>query len=256
MGATRFPGKMLYPLLDKPMILWTVEAAAKSTLADQVIVATDDDRILKTVTDAGFDARMTSVSHKCGSDRIWEIAKTLDSNWIINLQGDEPTMWPEALDSLASVALSSEGPPIEMGTLVRDLDPEEARDPNRVKVVLDLNDNAMYFSRSPIPYPRMLAEEIPGGQAPARYILHVGVYIYRRDILEKFIHTKPTPLERVEGLEQLRALENGIKIRCIRTAREFLGVDTMADVPRVEAALRLRYIDRPPERISTCDVPR
>jgi 3-deoxy-manno-octulosonate cytidylyltransferase (CMP-KDO synthetase) len=245
LGATRFPRKMLHPVLDKPLILWTVEAASRSKKAGGVIVATDDEEILKLVTDAGFDARMTRSDHPSGTDRVWEIASGLQAKWIINLQGDEPLMTADALDSLADVAFQIEdrNQPVEMVTLIGDLDPEDARDPNRVKVVTDLEGNALYFSRSPIPYPRIVSELSETGQDPARYLLHVGVYLYRRDVLERLVSLKRSPLERVEGLEQLRALENGIRIKCVHADHEFLGVDVQTDVPRVEAILRARAME-------------
>jgi 3-deoxy-manno-octulosonate cytidylyltransferase (CMP-KDO synthetase) len=269
LGATRFPKKMLHPVLGKPLILWTVEAASESKLAKKVIVATDSEEILKVVTEAGFEAEMTSPDHQSGTDRAWEVASRLDSDWILNLQGDEPLMKAEVLDSLVETALESEKTvygsektahgsekgsfeadnkagqtcpgSCEMATLIRDLDPSEFRDPNRVKVVTDIRGNALYFSRSPIPYPRLVPELSIEDQDPARYLLHVGVYLYRRDILERIVKMPRSPLEKTEGLEQLRALENGISIRCVKTEHEFLGVDSISDVPRVEAILRARF---------------
>jgi 3-deoxy-manno-octulosonate cytidylyltransferase (CMP-KDO synthetase) len=246
LGATRFPRKILYPLLEKPLILWTAEAASESGLADNVIVATDDNEIMRVVQEAGFKAEMTRADHASGTDRVWEVASAVDSEWIINLQGDEPLIRASTLDSLAKTAFESAGlgKSIEMATLVRDLDPADVRDPNRVKVVTDIEGNAMYFSRSPIPYPRIVADIPEDLREPARYLLHVGVYLYRRDVLAKLIALPRSPLERIEGLEQLRALENGIGIKCVKTSDECMGVDTQADVPRVEAALRARFKGR------------
>jgi 3-deoxy-manno-octulosonate cytidylyltransferase (CMP-KDO synthetase) len=245
---------MLAPILEKPLILWTVEAAAESKLADRVIVATDSDEISRVVLEAGFEAEMTSPKHPSGTDRVWEVASRLDSRWIINLQGDEPLMRAEVLDSLAEAALKSDtdGNPLEMATLIRDLDAHEAREPNRVKIVTDLGGNALYFSRSPLPYPRAVSQT---EQSPAKFLLHVGVYLYRRDILERFVSWPRTPLEMTEGLEQLRALENGIKIKCLRTSHEFLSVDSQVDIPRVETVLRARFVDKKEDPPGTCDAP-
>lgn len=237
---------MLHPLLEKPLILWTAEAATESKLADNVIVATDDNEIMRVVQEAGFKAEMTRADHPSGTDRVWEVASALDCDWIINLQGDEPLIRADTLDSLAKTAFESAklGKPLEMATLVRDLDPVDVRDPSRVKVVADIDGNAMYFSRSPIPYPRIVIEVPEDQREPPRYLLHVGVYLYRRDILGRLVSMPRSPLERVEGLEQLRALENGIRITCVRTSDECMGVDTLSDVPRVEAALRARFRGR------------
>ncbi len=242
-ASTRFPAKVLHPVLGKPLVLWVVEGAMQSKHADRVIVATDDAEILQIVQDAGFDAELTSENHPSGTDRIWEVASSLQSDWIINVQGDEPLITGDILDSLYEQSVDGGGGGgsggVEMATMVRTLDPDEADDPNRVKVVMGLDGNALYFSRSKIPYPRN--PKVPFGERGApEYLLHVGIYLYRRDVLKRFVELDQTPLERTEGLEQLRALENGIKIRCVRTDREFLGVDTPEDVARVEMELRSR----------------
>jgi 3-deoxy-manno-octulosonate cytidylyltransferase (CMP-KDO synthetase) len=236
-ASTRFPAKILHPVLGKPLVLWVVEGATRSKRAERVIVATDDNEILETVKEAGFEARMTRIDHPSGTDRVWEVASGLSSEWIMNLQGDEPLMTGDVLDSLYDAALKADG--VEMATLVRSLNPKEADDPNRVKVVTGLNGDALYFSRSRVPYPRNPRIEA-GRQKEPEYLLHVGIYLYRRDTLERFVSLPQAPLERVEGLEQLRALENGIRIKCVRTDHEFMSVDTIDDVKRVEAELRAR----------------
>lgn len=247
-ASTRFPAKVLHPILGKPLVLWVVEGAMQSEHAERVIVATDDAEILQTVQDAGFDAELTSENHPSGTDRVWEVASSLQSDWIINVQGDEPLITGDILDSLYEQSVGGGGGGsggggggggVEMATMVRTLNPDEADDPNRVKVVMGLDGDALYFSRSKIPYPRN--PKVPFGERGApEYLLHVGIYLYRRDVLKRFVELDQTPLERMEGLEQLRALENGIKIRCIRTDREFLGVDTPEDVARIEVELRSR----------------
>jgi 3-deoxy-manno-octulosonate cytidylyltransferase (CMP-KDO synthetase) len=232
-GSTRFPGKVIYPILGKPLILWVAEGASQSKLADTVIVATDDRKVMDIVRKAGFNAELTRDDHPSGTDRIWEVAQKIDADWIINLQGDEPLVTGELIDSLAEIAIGPEGGKIEMATLVRSLDPKEADDPNRVKVVLDKFGNALYFSRSPIPYAR------DPGTIP-EYFLHLGIYLYRRDILERVVGLEQSYLEKMERLEQLRAMEDGIKIRCIKTECEFCGVDAPSDVNVVEKALKAR----------------
>ncbi len=243
-AATRFPGKVLHPILGKPLILWVVEGATQSRHAKRVIVATDDEEILKTVIDAGYEAQLTRGDHPSGTDRVWEVASGLDAEWIINLQGDEPLIRGDVLDSLYETAVESAGGSgvggVEMATLVRVLSADEVEDPNRVKVVRDIEGNALFFSRSVVPYPRNV--KLPRGESDLmpEYLLHVGIYLYRRDVLRKFVELGSSPLERIEGLEQLRALENGIAIRCMKTEYEFLGVDAPEDVARVEAALGQR----------------
>ncbi|MCX6645300.1 MAG: 3-deoxy-manno-octulosonate cytidylyltransferase [bacterium] len=232
-GSTRFPGKVIFSILGKPLILWVAEGASKSKLADIVIVATDDREVMDIVRKAGFNAELTRDDHPSGTDRIWEVAQKIDADWIINLQGDEPMVTGELVDSLAGIAIGPEGRKIEMATMVRTLNPEDAKDPNRVKVVLDKFGNALYFSRSSIPYAR------DPGTVP-EYFLHVGIYLYRKDILERVVGLEPSYLEKMERLEQLRAIEDGIKIRCVKTTNEFFGVDAPSDINVVEKALKAR----------------
>jgi len=235
-GSTRFPAKVLHPILGKPLVLWVVEGALGAESVGRVIVATDDSEIVDVVESAGYEAAMTRSDHPSGTDRVWEVAGKLDAKWVLNLQGDEPLITGDIIDSLASVV--TDDPSCQMVTMIRPLDPSEASDPNRVKVVTDINGNALYFSRSPIPY----VKDRPDDQDSlngSNFYLHVGLYLFRRDILEKFINLPRGTLEISEGLEQLRALENGIKIRCVETRHEFLGVDTFDDVPRVENALKI-----------------
>jgi len=239
-GSTRFPSKVIHPILGKPLVLWAVEGAMQCSWADDVIVATDDVEVKSAVESAGFKAVMTRADHPSGTDRVWEVAREIDCDWVLNLQGDEPLITGDVLDSLAVEVMNDRGSEIEIVSLVRPLPPSEVRDPNRVKVVIDKTMNALYFSRAPIPHVKARpSDKLNEMQAP-EYLLHVGLYLYRRDILEKFVSLPQSHLEKCEGLEQLRALENGIRIRCVKTDREFLGVDTPADVIRVETALRAR----------------
>jgi len=238
--STRFPGKVLYPVLGRPLVVWVAQGASGCRYADRVVVATDDEDVAKAVRDAGYEACMTRADHPSGTDRVWEVARGLDAGWILNLQGDEPLITGEVLDSLVSVVMDEKGSGSEIATMVRPLDASEVRDTNRVKVVIDRNMNALYFSRAPIPHVKERPIEERAKIPATRFLLHIGLYLYRRDALERFVSLPPSPLEIAEGLEQLRALENGMKIRCVLTEHEFLGVDTRSDVPRVEAALRSR----------------
>ncbi len=239
-GSSRFPAKVLHPILGKPLVVWVAEGASQCSYADRVIVATDDEGVAQTVRDAGYEAMLTRDDHPSGTDRIWEVAESLDHDWILNLQGDEPLINGEVLDSMAEIVMSDGGSDNEIVTLVRELEASEVSDANRVKVVLDQSGNALYFSRAPIPHVKRRPVEVRDKFPSPKYWLHVGLYLYRRDILERFISLPQTTLELNEGLEQLRALENGISIKCVETKHEFLGVDTSADLPRVEAALRAK----------------
>ena len=241
LGATRFPGKLLHPILGKPLILWVAEGASESKLAEQVIIATDDERIFDIVKRNGHEARMTRPDHPSGTDRVREVAEKLDCDLIVNVQGDEPLITGEVIDNLISESISGKNGGIcEMATIVRPLDPGDAENPNRVKVVLDSQMNALYFSRSKIPFIRFPLEIEKGNTGKSVFYLHIGVYLYRYDILSRIVSLPRGFLESIEGLEQLRALENGIRIRCVETGTEFLSVDSIGDVPVVEATLRSR----------------
>ncbi len=227
-AASRFPGKPLVHLLGKPMVQHVWERCREAACFDQVVVATDDARILQAVEGFGGVALMTSGAHASGTDRIAEVAQQQHADVYVNVQGDEPAMHPSALRALC--ALFDE-PQVEMGTLVRELEPAERANPNVVKVVLDEKSNALYFSRHDLPYPRH------DDTGLTRWA-HLGLYGYRRDTLRLLAALKPTALERTEGLEQLRALGHGIKIRCGVTGKRSQAVDTPADVPLAEAALK------------------
>jgi 3-deoxy-manno-octulosonate cytidylyltransferase (CMP-KDO synthetase) len=234
-GSTRFPGKSLALIRDKPMVQWVYERAKRSTLLDRVIVATDDVRILKAVSDFGGEAVVTSPKHATGTDRIAEVARSLDCDIVVNVQGDEPLIDPEMID--AAVRPLAEDPSIPMGTLAKLItDPAEARDPNVVKVVMDGKGYALYFSRAPIPWDRdqwagktSLADL---GADGLRY-KHIGLYVYRRDFLLAYASMPQTPLEMIEKLEQLRALEQGHRIKVVVTERESFGVDIPDDLSKI-----------------------
>lgn len=227
-ASSRFPGKPLAVLDGKPMIQHVWERCVESAAFSEVLVATDDVRIAEAVKGFGGNAVMTSPQCASGTDRVAEVAIARPaSSAFVNVQGDEPLIQPEALRTLAA-ALDS--PEVNMATLVRPLDESERANPNVVKVVLTRRFNALYFSRADIPFVR------EGGSAPPRYA-HIGLYAYRRDTLLELARLRPSPLEEAEKLEQLRALENGFRIRCVVTSYRSLGVDTPDDLQRAQAML-------------------
>jgi 3-deoxy-manno-octulosonate cytidylyltransferase (CMP-KDO synthetase) len=229
-AASRFPGKPLAPIAGRSMIQRVFEGAREAKSLRAVIVATDDERIADACRAFGAEVAMTRSDHQSGSDRIGEVAAKLDDEIVVNIQGDEPLMRGFVVD--AAVEALREDPEVPIGTVVHPLDPADRDDPNRVKVVLDQRGRAIYFSRSAIPYPRDASVRGPLWQ-------HVGLYAYRRDFLLRFIRMAPTPAERSECLEQLRALEHGHEIRCaVVEGWKSVAVDVPGDVALVEAALR------------------
>ena len=226
-ASSRFPGKALADLCGKPMVQHVVERVSRAALLDEVLVATDDRRILETVQSFGGKACMTSPTHPSGTDRIAEVVRNFPCDLVVNIQGDEPLLEPAVIDK--AVKPLAEDASIPMGTVARPMGSAEAADPSKVKVVLDRQGFALYFSRSRIPFVR--DDTPPGGERP--YLLHMGLYVYRRETLLRLAALPPTPLEERERLEQLRALENGIRIRVVITEHESFGVDTPADLARV-----------------------
>jgi 3-deoxy-manno-octulosonate cytidylyltransferase (CMP-KDO synthetase) len=228
MAATRFPGKPLVDLCGKPIIQWVYERASQAKRVNQVIVATCDQEIIDKVQAFGGEAVMTSAKHRSGTDRLAEVATGIDADIIVNVQGDEPSIDPESID--AAVEPFEEDPELVMTSLMVPITSEAARDPNLVKVVVGTDNQALYFSRSPIPYERNPIE--------GRSIYgHVGLYAYTKSFLLKFASLESTPLERSESLEQLRALEHGYSIKMVEIADRPLGVDTPEDLERVRRAL-------------------
>ena len=228
-ASTRFPGKPLADIDGRPMIEHVYRRAEASTAVTRVIVATDDARIAAAVTAFGGNVRLTRPEHPSGTDRLAEVAQTLDCDVIVNVQGDEPLLDPRAITE--AVGPFSD-PSISMTTLYRRIEsPTELTDPNVVKVVIDRAGFALYFSRAPIPHLRD-----PRGGWPPLY-RHIGLYAYRRTALMVLASLEPTPLERAEMLEQLRALEHGIRIKAVETAYDSIGVDTPADLDEVRRLL-------------------
>jgi len=238
-GSTRFEGKPLADILGKPMIQHVYEGVCQSKLIGEVIVATDDQRILDAVKSFGGKAMMTSATHSTGTDRVAEVAKKLKSEIIVNVQGDEPLIKGSIIDKAIRPLLTDDT--LHMSTLMTRI--EEVRDwlnPHIVKVVVDQKNFALYFSRSPIPFPRDLQigrlESHPFGTdrpLPKRVFKHIGVYVFRRKFLLTFSKMKPTPLEKLEKLEQLRALENGYRIIVTPVNYEPICVDTPEDLEKI-----------------------
>lgn len=228
-ASTRLPGKPLADIVGKPMIQHVYERSAQATIPQQVVVATDDEKVFQAVQQFGGKVVMTSSEHQTGTDRLAEVAsKYAEVDVIINVQGDEPLIDPKVIDELAQEFLNDTA--LQMASVMSIMDTEDYQNPNAVKVVTDLNHNALYFSRSLLPYPRVAGK--------ANVYKHIGIYAYKKDFLLKFAKLEPTPLEQSESLEQLRALENGYKIKMIKTKSKFIGVDSIEDLQTVNELLR------------------
>ena len=215
MASTRFPGKPLVPLAGRPMIEWVYRAAVESAVADQVLIATPDQEIVSACRAFGAPVELTRLEHPSGTDRIAEVAERIGAHIYVNVQGDEPLVPPECIRDCVRLLL--EDPGVEMSTLYEDCPPEDEENPAVVKAVSALNGDALYFSRCSIPFPRN-----PRGALKR----HVGMYAYTGEVLRRFQTWAPSPLELIEGLEQLRFLENGVRIRLSKTQGRSIGVDT------------------------------
>lgn len=220
-GSTRLPGKPLIEINGVPMIIRVCKQVKRAKLVDDIIVATDDKRIFDVVKDAGFKAEMTSKRHKSGSDRIAEVVKKIKCDIVVNVQGDEPFIPPLNIDKV--IKSLTEDKNVVVSTLcIRLVSDKEISDPNKVKVIVDRSGNAIYFSRSLIPFNRTGKK--------VNYFKHIGLYAYRRDFLLEFTKLKPSPLETAESLEQLRIIENGYKIKVVEVFRDSISVDTKDDL--------------------------
>ena len=233
-ASTRFPGKSLHLIADKPLVQHVVERCREAQSLADVIVATDDERIAKVAREF-CTVEMTRVDHPSGTDRIAEVVARLDCDAVVNVQGDEPLIPATVIDAVASALTDAEM--TTAATPVRNI--AEYSDPNAVKVVVDAAGRALYFSRRTIPFVRDSPEENPEQQLAAfPFLKHLGIYGYRRDTLKRLVEFAASPLEQAERLEQLRALENGIGIAVCLVEYESIGVDVPEDVQRVEALLR------------------
>jgi 3-deoxy-manno-octulosonate cytidylyltransferase (CMP-KDO synthetase) len=231
-ASSRFPGKALVPVGGKLLLQHVYERASQARYLSKLVVATDDDRICSAAREFGALVKMTRSDHISGTDRVAEVASAEQADLIVNIQGDEPLIDPDAIDAAVLAMIDDEDAP--MGTLKKRIEDErEVADPNVVKVVTDLAGNAIYFSRWPIPYVRSGA---------TAHFKHIGLYVYRRDFLLRYSDLPLGPLEQAERLEQLRALENGHRIRVVETDYDSLGVDTPEDLERVSALFEATFL--------------
>jgi 3-deoxy-manno-octulosonate cytidylyltransferase (CMP-KDO synthetase) len=277
--SLRLPGKALLEITGKPMICWVVERALAARNVVRAIVATDDERILAAVRSAGYEAVMTRTNHTSGTDRIAEVAASLaDADIVVNVQGDEPLISPLTIEqAVEAIGEEGNGKPGRHGDaetrrwgeeiqgekgkgergsgdigIVTTWEPMESAadvvNPDVVKVVVDDHDTAIYFSRSPVPYPREAVREHGSIEAAilneprllTTFRKHTGLYVYRRGVLLEFAQWPQSELERLESLEQLRALEHGVKIKAIKASTSSIGVDTMKDLERVRSIVEER----------------
>src|ERR1700674_5058438 len=236
-SATRLPGKPLVSLAGKPMIQRVWERTREAKRISRVVIATDDERILKAAAAFGAEAVMTRSEHRSGTERVAEVAAHIAGGGeeiFVNVQGDEPLVEPEAIDTLVEAIELEDG--VLVATLMVPIGkPADIMDPNIVKVVLDFDGNALYFSRAPIPWVRDT-----GDRVAARHWKHIGLYGYRRDALLEFPTLPPGELERIEQLEQLRWLENGFHMHVVETMYSAVSVDVPGDIQKVEKLLQSR----------------
>jgi 3-deoxy-manno-octulosonate cytidylyltransferase (CMP-KDO synthetase) len=231
-GSTRLPGKPLVSLNGQPMVQRVYARAKMARRVDRVIVATDDERIVQAVTSFGGEARMTRADHRTGTERVAEVAAHVEGEIFVNVQGDEPLLDPAAVDTAVGALL--EEPEAAVATVATPIKmPADIMDPNVVKVVLDFDDNALYFSRAPIPWVRDTA-----GSIQVRHLKHLGLYVFQREALLEYPTLPQGELERIEQLEQLRWLENGTKIRVAEVEHDAVSVDVPEDVARAEKLLQ------------------
>lgn len=231
-AASRFPAKLMQDLSGKPVILRTYEAAVKTELFDEVYVVTDSPLIFNTITSAGGKALMSQKEHDCGSDRIAEAVTNMEVDIIVNVQGDEPFTDRESLVAVLEVFQSDVEKEIDLASLmVRITDTEEISNPNTVKVIVDNRNFALYFSRSPIPYPRNTEIE-------SIYYKHKGIYAFRKEALMDFQRLPMLPLEATEKIEAIRYLEYGKKIKMVETTVSGIEIDTPEDLKRAQKAWR------------------
>jgi len=227
-SSTRFEGKVIYPIRSRAMVQWVYEGVKGSKMADFTAVLTDDERVFDVVKSFGGHVFMLKGDFASGTDRIAKFCEDKEFDYIVNMQADEPLIDGETIDKLINCAVSGAE---QMATLVSKCNDEEVDDPNVVKVVIDNNGYAMYFSRSRIPYNRKPFSE---------YLKHIGIYIYSKDTLLRLSRLGQTNLERAEDLEQLRALQSGIRIKTCMTDKFLIGIDTKEDLGRLISYLEVR----------------
>jgi|SRR5579864_8590081 len=224
--SQRLPRKMLREIAGKPLAVWVYQAVRQAPVLADVVIATDSEEILNACRKHSCIARMTSSKHRSGTERVHEVSQSLEADVYINVQGDEPMIREAHIEALIGLMKGSDAP---VGTLMTPASPEDISCPNSVKVVADRDGRALYFSRSTIPYDR--------DRAHPRYLKHLGIYAYRKAVLDQFVKLPESSLERAERLEQLRFLENGIPIFVAETRYDSIGVDTEEDFKRVASLL-------------------
>jgi 3-deoxy-manno-octulosonate cytidylyltransferase (CMP-KDO synthetase) len=229
LASTRLPRKMLREIAGRPLVGIVYEAVRSSPLLAELIVATDSDEIMETCRKNGWDCRMTSSTHRSGTERVHEISNSVSADIYINVQGDEPLVRPEQIATLLHVMQNTEA---QIGTLMTPAAKPDIDNPNAVKVVTDLSGRALYFSRATIPFDRDSGNPL--------YFKHLGIYAYRKAGLDRFVQLPESPLEKSERLEQLRFLQNGIPIYVGETPHDSIGVDTEEDLQRVVQILETR----------------
>jgi 3-deoxy-manno-octulosonate cytidylyltransferase (CMP-KDO synthetase) len=243
-SSTRLPGKALLPIAGKPLIVWVAERAASASSISRVIVATDDARISDAVIEAGFEAIMTRADHKSGTDRVAEVATQLDAEIIVNVQGDEPLIAAGTIDRAVSALIDD--PTAQMSTTSEEIsDPDDFTNPSVVKVSVDSDGNAVSFSRNLIPNQAVPKHGSPESSPDGSGLLfsfrkHTGLYVYRRDFLLEFAGWPQSESEQTQSLEQLRALDRGVRIKVVEAAAQSIGVDTAEDLERVRAMVKAR----------------
>jgi 3-deoxy-manno-octulosonate cytidylyltransferase (CMP-KDO synthetase) len=239
LASTRLPRKMLREIVGKPLVGWVYEAVRSSPLLSDVIIATDSEEIMEACRRHGWNARMTSSTHRSGTERVHEVSNSVAADLYVNVQGDEPLVRPEQITALLDVMNKDvmkknvmQDPAVQVGTVKTPCPPEDIGNPNAVKVVTAPDGRALYFSRATIPFDR--------DKTGPRYFKHLGLYAYRKPALDLFVSQPESALEKIERLEQLRFLENGIAIHVGETPHDSVGVDTEEDLQRVAEILRQR----------------
>ncbi len=236
-GSTRLPGKPLVQICGKPLVYWVWRQARKARSLDRVLVATDDQKVKEVVEQFGGEAVLTSPNFVSGSDRAASVARRLNYDIVVNIQGDEPLISPGAIDKLVNTLKSDRKELV--ATLATAIEEEsELRDQNVVKVVFNQDGQALYFSRQPIPFWLTNGKRNLDISSLQSFYAHIGVYAFRKNFLLKFVSWKPSRLEKLEKLEQLRILENGYPIKVVKTNYRSQAVDTLKDVKKVEKKLR------------------
>jgi len=229
-GSSRFPGKPMAKILGKTMLQWVYEASSMSKHVQRTIIATDDRRIKENADEFSAEVLLTSSLHKTGTDRICEVASKIDTDIVLNIQGDEPLLKPSIIDSLAEALVNEKG--LQVSTVATELKSvAELENPNVVKVLVNSLGNAIYFSRLPVPFQKNNTQTFCS-------LRHVGIYAFRKNYLLKFANMPQSKLEIAEGLEQLRVLESGTNIKVIKTCHTLIGVDTPEDLEKVIVHLK------------------